>query len=237
MAWLLRRWARHASICFSSELTAGLSVRFWSIGSAPLEEGNETDRDTRAVGHGRPDLPERLVHGLPLAALVGQLPAPGVGYSVVLPPPPRLCPRPPGFDEAGALQSMEHRIEHAVSPLQSASGELTNPFQDGVAVAVPFGQDGEYQGRRRGCDEVFADAHRTGGLRPCPGSTPGWLGVCAVALAGRGCEYIEAVYIAHQCISSVTVLAQPAAGGPPTFRAVRNGTPTRSRRDVCLRRT
>src|SRR5690606_28829982 len=87
-------------------------------------------------------------------------------HPIVLPSPPRFRFFPSGLDEAGTLEAMEYGIEHPVGPLQLAPGQLTNPLQDGVAVAVPFGQDGENQRRRRRRDEILVDAQRTDLLRP-----------------------------------------------------------------------
>src|SRR5687768_12950569 len=149
------------------------------MNSTPPGKGNETSAGARGVGEGRPDPPERLIHGPPLPALVGQMLPPRSGHPVVFPPPARLRFFPSGLDETGALQSMENRIEHAVGPLQLAPGQLANPFQDGVAIGVPFGQDGENQGSGCRRDQILVDVHRTGGA--------------------DGDECIEVLYIDLQC--------------------------------------
>ena len=39
------------------------------------------------------------------------------------------------------------------------AGEVLDPLEDGIAVAVPLGQDGEDQGGGRGGDQVLVDLH------------------------------------------------------------------------------
>ena len=76
---------------------------------------------------------------------------------------------------------MEHRVEHAVGPLQLPAGKLAHPFEDGVAVGVTLGQNGEDQGRGSGGDEVFVDVH---------------------CLYTREGQYLELLYIILLCIST-----------------------------------
>ena len=102
---------------------------------------------------------QRLVHHLPLLALGRELRAPFLRDAVVLAPAADLGRAPLRRDEPLALQPVQHRIEHAVGPLQVAARQLAHPLDDGVAVAVPFGEDGEHERRGRGGDEVLAEVH------------------------------------------------------------------------------
>ena len=102
---------------------------------------------------------ECLVHHLPLSPLVRQLLGALVGQPVVLPPPAGLRLAPDGLHEAVALEAVEHRVEHAVRPLQLPAGQLVHALDDGVAVALALAEDGQHQRRGRGGDEVLADVH------------------------------------------------------------------------------
>jgi len=95
---------------------------------------------------------------------------------------------------------MEHRYSMP-SVHSSAPPESPRPASEWRSRSCPLPPDGEHQGRRRGRDRSLLMLHPTGRLRRCPGSPPGQSGDCARALAGQGREYIEAVYIEHQCIS------------------------------------
>jgi hypothetical protein len=75
--------------------------------------------------------------------------------SVVLPLP--SCPGGAhvGFDESLFLQAVQDGIEHAVGPLHLAAGQLADPLDDGVAVAVALGEDGQDQRRRRSRNQIL----------------------------------------------------------------------------------
>src|SRR5690606_25359616 len=109
--------------------------------------------------HRQPDVPERLVHGLPLLTLLGELRPALRREAIVLPLAARLRLPPPALDVTLALETVEHRVEHAVGPLQLAAGKLAHALEDRVAVGVVLGQDGEDQRRGGGRDEVFVDVH------------------------------------------------------------------------------
>ena len=62
-------------------------------------------------------------------------------------------------DETLALEPVEHGIEHAVGPLQVPARQLGHSLDDGVAVAVAFGKDGEHERRGGRRNQVLAHVH------------------------------------------------------------------------------
>ena len=60
---------------------------------------------------------------------------------------------------ASELEPVEHRVEHAVGPLQLAPRELADSLENGVAVALTLAEDGQHQGRGGCGDEVFTYVH------------------------------------------------------------------------------
>src|SRR5262245_17938959 len=153
---------------------------------------------------------QRRVHHLPLPALALQLFLAGVRQLVVLALPPGVRLLPDGLHVAVAFEAVEHRVQHAVRPLQLAARELGHALDDGVAIALAFAEDREDQWSGRGGDEVLADVH---------------------GLAGPGQQYIEALYIVLLCIASH---GHPAARydpkvekRPPSMAARDAGTSSR----------
>jgi len=69
-----------------------------------------------------------------------------LGDAVVLPSSPRLGLAPAGLQVTGTFQPMKHRVQHAVRPLQLTLRKFLHPFDDGVSVALPFTEDGQYKG-------------------------------------------------------------------------------------------
>src|SRR3712207_1788333 len=107
-----------------------------------------------------PDAPWRSVHRLPLPAFLRELsPAPGRD-PIVLATAAALRNFPPHLDVAEALEPMQNRVEHPVRPLHAPSGQLPNSLEDGVAVAVLFGQDRQDdRGRGSGYQVQIGRAH------------------------------------------------------------------------------
>src|ERR671914_2054677 len=107
----------------------------------------------------RPDASQRCVHGLPLPAFLRELsPAPGRD-PVVLATAAALRNFPPRLDVAEPLEPMQNGVEHPVRPHHVPSGQLPNSLEDGVAVAVLFGQDPQdHRGRGSGY-QVLVDLH------------------------------------------------------------------------------
>src|SRR5215213_3293362 len=107
----------------------------------------------------RPDASQRSVHRLPLLAFLCELsPAPGRD-PVVLATPAALRNLPPRLDVAKPLEPMQNGVEHPVRPLHAPSGQLPNSLEDGVAVAVPFGQDRQDDRGRGSGYQVLVDLH------------------------------------------------------------------------------
>ena len=52
---------------------------------------------------------------------------------------------------------MQNRVEHAVCPLQTAARQAGHPLDDGVAVAVTLGRDGEHERRGGRRDEILPE--------------------------------------------------------------------------------
>ena len=89
--------------------------------------------------HGLPDPSQCRVHRLPLPPFLCELGFPLGGDPVVFAATARLCFFPPRFDVAEPLEPMQNGIKHPVRPLHVPSGQLLNPLDDCVAVAVLFG--------------------------------------------------------------------------------------------------
>src|SRR5215213_583247 len=107
----------------------------------------------------RPDASQRCVHRLPLPAFLRELsPAPRRD-TVVLATAAALRNFPPRLDVADPLEPMQNGVEHPVRPLHAPSGQLPNSLEDGVAVAVLFGQDCQDDRRRGSGYQVFVDHH------------------------------------------------------------------------------
>ena len=120
----------------------------------------------RSIGEGRHavhafiQMPAQgAVHDLPLLPLRRELRPAFFRDPVVLAPAAALGRGPLRRDVALALEPVQHRIEHAVGPLQVPARQLGHPLDDGVAVAVAFGEDGEHERRGGGGDQVLAHVH------------------------------------------------------------------------------
>src|SRR6185436_13830006 len=107
----------------------------------------------------QPDTPQRRVHRLPLPALLDELRAASRRDAVVLAAAAALGDLPLRLDVAEALEPMQDGIKHPVRPLQVPPGEIADSLEDGVAVAVPFGQDGQHDRGRGGGYQVLVDRH------------------------------------------------------------------------------
>ena len=68
-----------------------------------------------------------------------------LGNPVVLASSAVLGRGPLRHDMTLSLQAVEHGIEHAVGPLQMPARQLRDPLDDGVAVAIAFGEDREHE--------------------------------------------------------------------------------------------
>src|SRR5215211_2179956 len=81
--------------------------------------------------------------------------------SVVSPASTRTALRnfPPRLDVAEPLEPMQNGVEHPVRPLHAPSGQLPNSLEDGVAVAVLFGQDRQHHRGRGSGYQVLVDLH------------------------------------------------------------------------------
>src|SRR5688572_4896840 len=77
-------------------------------------------RQQREPSHGsrQPDAAQCLVHHLPLASLFEEMRPSLARNAVILAPPTALGDAPFRADVAQSLEAVQHRIEHAVSPLQ-----------------------------------------------------------------------------------------------------------------------
>ncbi len=56
-------------------------------------------------------------------------------------------------------QPMQDRVQHSVRPFDRAGGQFAHALKDGVAVAIPFFQDGEHQRGRRRSHQLFRKLH------------------------------------------------------------------------------
>src|SRR3712207_7982173 len=54
---------------------------------------------------------------------------------------------------------MQYGVEHPVCPLHAPARQLPNPLEDGIAVAVLFGQDRQDDWRRGSGYQVLVDLH------------------------------------------------------------------------------
>jgi hypothetical protein len=156
-----------------THLVAQMRFQFLDIrprdGAAPSQVGAplaDLFFERRVVGGGahaweapQPEAAQGLVHDLPSSPLGFELRPPFLRQAVVLPATAALRRSPLRRDEPVALQTVQHRIEHAVGPVEMPAGELADAFDDGVAVAVTFGEDGEHERRRRGGDEILSELH------------------------------------------------------------------------------
>ena len=113
------------------QLVAQMALQFLHVGTVkglPAAQVRSPLRDLlleRLIGESRhtvhachPDAPQGSVHGLPLLPLGGELRPAFFGDPVVLAPAAVLGRRPLRDDMSLALESVQHRIEHAVGPLQ-----------------------------------------------------------------------------------------------------------------------
>ena len=82
-----------------------------------------------------------------------------LGDAVVLALAPALGHAPLRRDELLPLEPVQHRVEHAVGPLQVAARQLGHALDDRVTVTVAFGEDREHERRGGGGDQVFAEVH------------------------------------------------------------------------------
>src|SRR5262245_29293113 len=131
-AGALATYARHSAICDSTP-----SIDDTSADTAR----NERERDQ---GQASPEAAQRPRDGHPLALLFGEGGPPGVGDRAV-PTAPALGRHPPlGRHVAEAAEAVEQRVQHPVRPLELAAREISDPFQQGVAVALAFRQDRQH---------------------------------------------------------------------------------------------
>ena len=112
-----------------------------------------------AVAAAEPDLLERVHDRVPLAALLGQLGQARVGDAVVLAPPLAGDRLPARLHVTEALEPVQQRVQQPLGPVQLATGQLVDPPEDGVAVALALGQDAEHHRCRRGRHEILGDVH------------------------------------------------------------------------------
>ena len=84
---------------------------------------------------------------------------PSLRDPVVLTPAAVLGRGPLRRDMTLALEPVQHRIEHAVGPLQVPARQLGHSLDDGVAVAVAFGKDGEHERRGGRSNQVLTHVH------------------------------------------------------------------------------
>src|SRR6476661_4022703 len=84
---------------------------------------------------------------------------------IVLPLSARLSGAPFALDISLPLETVEHRVEHSIGPLQVTGGKLAHALEDGVAVGVALSQNGENQWGGAGGDQIFADVHGLVGRR------------------------------------------------------------------------
>src|SRR5258708_1982156 len=90
------------------------------------------------------------------------------------PPPPRRPP--PRLTPALLLEPVQARVKLAVGPLDLAAGQLLDPPDDGVAVALARFQDREDQRDGRGRHEVLGELHSSTihcGSMYCERESPG----------------------------------------------------------------
>src|SRR5215210_2485844 len=106
-----------------------------------------------------PDAPQRGVHRLPLPVFLGELSQAPWRDAVVLATAAALRDFPPGLDVAEPLEPMQNGVEHPVRPLHASSGQLRNPLEDGVTVAVLFGKDRQDDRRRGSGYQVLVYLH------------------------------------------------------------------------------
>src|SRR5882762_7676090 len=125
--------------------------------SVSWQSGGDTGRHRR--GRTRPDSAQRRIDQLPLASLARQLRPSLPGDAVVLAPAAAFRDLPPRCDVAETLEVVQHRIQHAIGPLQLTARQLADPFDNCVAVTVAPGQKGQHERRRRGRNEILTELH------------------------------------------------------------------------------
>src|SRR4029077_13021226 len=125
-----------------------------------------------------------------------ELRAPIFRQAVVLPAAAALRRSPLRCDEAVTLQPVQHRIQHAVGPMQVPAGQLVDALDDGVAVALTLGEDGEHEWRCRRGNQNFSEGHTSEPytlnfyvwssqrVRQEIGLQPGWVNVSFRATRG-----------------------------------------------------
>src|SRR5215207_10989785 len=89
---------------------------------------------------------------------------------------------------------MQHGVEHPVRPLHVPSGQLPNSLEDGVAVAVPFGQDRQDDRSRGGGHQVLVDLHDlTVARRSCSRAAVAAVYLAALYMVALGIQTILSV--------------------------------------------
>src|ERR1044072_9065945 len=96
---------------------------------------------------------------------------------------------------------METGVERPAGPLQMPAGELTNTLEDGVAVAVAFGQDGQHDRGGGGGYQVLVDHHDL------------YLAALYIAVQGMSSERMPRPRRVLDHVSRVTSRAGLCAGG------------------------
>src|SRR3989442_11606807 len=102
-----------------------------------------------------PETPQCAVYNLPLLPLESELRPALFGDAVVLALAAAFGRSPLGRDKTVPLQPVQHRVEHAVGPLQMAPRQFRHPLDDCIAITVTLGQDGQHQRRGGGGDQVL----------------------------------------------------------------------------------
>src|SRR5690606_18896512 len=108
-----------------------------------------------------PNLVERIRHRGPLPALLGELGQTAIRDAVVLAPPSPSHRLPARLHIAETLKPVQQRVEQPFGPVELSTGELVDPPEDGVAVALPLSEDAQHHRGCRGGHEVLGKFHVT----------------------------------------------------------------------------
>src|SRR6266511_4432793 len=149
----LRRWSSSSSA--SDFCSSRRRCTYWrhctnwfsssSRPSGAVMPGPPTGRCQRPeIARAEPDLFQRVHDRVPLAALLGKLSQALVGDAVVLAPPLPSDRLPARLHIAEALKPVQQRVKQSLGPVQLSTGQLVDPSEDGVAVALPLGQDAQH---------------------------------------------------------------------------------------------
>src|SRR4029453_1223429 len=106
-----------------------------------------------------PNTPRGPVYDLPLLPLGCELRPALARDPVVLTPAAVLGRGPLRCNLTLAFEPVQTWIEHAVGPLQVPARQLGHSLDDGVAVAVAVGKDGEHERRGGRRNQVLGHVH------------------------------------------------------------------------------